>query len=431
MLVGVLHSAASAATQGSTEFKLEPRPVWDLFESKGRLSLGPAPRGRVQLTLLGLELPAFRGAINASGVEIGDGLLDNKTTLRFRDDGGLSLNTKSKTSNLSLSEPAEGPISKYLSLPAPLDTVLFLLRNSNGEQDIPVRLDIPADGVSGAQIAGVAATTLGKLITDAVSAAPLRVLGPLENVAGALGLTGTPLTADSVTLEFPKGAATLTTAKLVPTPLPDSPPGQEPKAEPIEAKVVDLPSVDPLAQLATALKGDPELRVVMQAELGAGDLEVARRLGNPTRESIMSLIQRNRHRKASLERERSKLAARAKAQIFAGAPPKQGGALSELEQPDELVAQLQALDHERAAVEQALDDLFSFIRPGAERRADMRTRNAALALADQRLERIRLEIVNRVGTAASKRVDVRRPRYRKGTEEEPLPELGRVTLTPK
>ena len=440
LLFGVLNSAANAVTLEGNEFNQESRRVWDLLEATGRLSLGPETRGRIKLTLLGLELPAFRGPARASGMEIGDGLLDNRTSLRFREDGALSVDTKSTTSYLSLSEPADGPITKYLSLPAPLDTVLFLLRNSSGEQKLPVRLDVPPDGVSATQIAGLAANTLGVLITEAVSSAPLRVLGPLSSIAGALGLTNVPLTADTVTLEFTEGAATMVTATVVPPAeveaTPETEPDTDAQADPELTATVSAPAnEDPLGRIALAMKSNPDMRLVVQAELGTGDLEVAEHLANPTRESIESLIQRNRYRKATLERERSRLSARAKAQIFAGSS---SGPASEdplsgepVAGPEELVAQLQALDAERAAVEHALDDLFTYIRPGAERRAGMRTRNAALALADRRLDRVRLELIKRVGAAVAQRIDVRRARYRKSTEEKPLPRLGRVTVTPK
>ncbi|QDV06805.1 hypothetical protein Poly30_23200 [Planctomycetes bacterium Poly30] len=427
LLFGVLGSAADVVTGKDDKFETESRRVWDLLEASGRLSLGPELRGRVQVSLLGLELPAFRGPALAAGVKIGDGLLDNRTALRFREDGGLSLDTKTTASYLSLSEPPGGPITQYLQLPAPLDTVLYLLRNDSGEQVIPIRLDIPADGVSATRVASLAATTLGTLITDAVSSAPMRVLGPLQNVAGALGLTREPLTAETVTLQFAEGAATMAAAAVERT---------EDESERNEQLVTNA---DPLGNVVRALKGNPDLRVVVQAELGEGDLDVARRLGNPPRESIESLIEYNRRRKASLERERSQLAARARAQVFAGAAgmssDRVAGGLnagtSPSESRSEVLARLQSLDSERAAVEKALDDLFSYIRPGAERRADMRTRNAALALANQRLDRVRLALVGRVGDAVARRIDVRRARFRKSTEKNPLPPLGLVTVTPK
>lgn len=403
LLAGVLGSVASMATGGDDSFEIEERRVWDLFEVSGRLSLGPAPRGRVETQLLGLELPAFRGPAAAGGVEIGDGLVDSRVKLRFREDGGLGINSKTVTNYLSLSEPPDGPITKYLQLPAPLDTVLFLLRNEDGAQELPVRLDIAEDGVGGGQIAALAAQTLGLLITDAVSSAPLRVLGPLTDVAGALGLGGMSVTAETVSMVFESGSATLATAEFVAA------------AEAEGAAPVGL------EQLANALRKDSEQRVVIQATLGAGDLETARRIANPPRAVLDELIAARRARKAAIERERAVVAARAKAQLAAGST--------------DLVAEsserLRALESQRRDTEQALDALLARIRPGAERRADMRTRNAAIALGKERMARVRARLIELAGPAAGRRIDVRRPRYVEPKEDRPLPERGTVTLTPR
>lgn len=411
LLFGVLGSMADAATLQSKKFEIEQRRVWDLLEVSGRLSLGPEIRGRVSTSLLGLELPAFMGLAAQGGVEIGDGLVDNQVKLRFRSDGGLGINSKTVSSYLSLSEPPGGPISKYLQLPAPLDTVLFLLRNEDGAQEIPVRLDIPEDGVSMGQVAGLAAQTLGLLITDAVSSAPLRVLGPLSDVAGALGLGGAPLTADSVTLAFDGGAATLAASRV-----------QWDSAEASGAAAQGGPQAqEPLAEAANALRLNPDLRIVLQASLGAKDLEVAQRIANPSRDVVQAMIQSHRDRKAVIERERSLAAARANAQLAAGS-------LDLVETTNE---RLQALDGDRRDTEAALDSLFARIRPGAERRAEMRTRNAAIALGKERMDRVRSRLVELAGPAAGSRIDVRRPRFVPQREDAPLPDLGVVTITPQ
>lgn len=398
LLFGVLGSVAGAATLQGDSYETERRPVWDLLEVDGRLSLGPRPTGRIQTTLFGLELPTFRGLASASGVEIGDGLVDHKSKVRLRQDGGVSVDTKTTSTYLSLSEPPDGPISKYLSLPAPLDTVLFLLRNEDGAQELPVRLDVGPEGASAASIAAQAAETLGLLITDAVSAAPLRVLGPLGSVAGALGLTPTELTPETVTLEFAPGAATVDAAR-------------------------STASGGDLAQLAEALRRNVEQRAVVQGTIGRGDIEVARRIGNPPEELLRGLIEAKRRRKGALEEERARAAASARALLAVG----------ENERAAERLDEVRALDGERARIEAALDELFERVRPGAERRAEARTRSAALALARERQERVRLRLIELAGPAAADRIDVRRPRYAapKDGEDDGIPETGAVTITPK
>ena len=402
LLTGVLGSVAKMAAGHEDSFETELRRVWDLMEVSGRLSLGPVPRGRVEARLLGLELPAFRGPASAARVEIGDGLLDTSLKLRFRDDGGLNINQRTTASYLSLSEPADGPISTYLKLPAPLDTVLFLLRNDKGAQEIPLRLDVPPGGVGNGQIAAQAAKALGLLVTDAVSSAPLRVLGPLSDVAGAFGFGSEELSADTVVFRFERGAATLATAEILDA-----------------GGAAAAPEL--LEDLAKALRLDEGRRVVVQTVLGAEDLEIARRIANPPRAVVEELIEARRSRKIEIEQERVRVAARARALLAAGS----------LEEAEESSERLRALERERRDLEKALDALFARLRPGAERRAGMRTRNAAMALGHERSRRVRARLIELAGPDALERVDVRRPRI-EGTEAgEQAVVTGTVTLTPR
>ncbi|MEL6432085.1 MAG: hypothetical protein AAFR54_23170, partial [Planctomycetota bacterium] len=152
------------------------------------------------------------------------------------------------------------------------------------------------------------------------------------------------------------------------------------------------------------------------------DIDVARRIGNPPRETLEALAAEKRARKAALNRERAELAARTRALLSVG----------EAEEAAACTEELRALDIDYARLESSIDELFGRLRPGAERRADMRTRNAALALARERQARVRAALLELAGPAARDRVDVRRPRYVPPKEgAEPLPPLGTVTLTPK
>lgn len=407
LLLGVLGTVADVATGSGEDYETEERRAWDLLEITGRLAVGPDLRGRVQTTLLGLELPAFRGPALAGGVEIGDGLVDHRSKIVFRQDGGLVLDTKTTASYLSLSEPADGPISRYLSLPAPLDTVLYLLRNDEGNQVLPIRVTVSEDGFTASQIASLVGRALSKLIQDAVSGAPQRVLGPLADVAGVLGLTSDPVTADTATLTFERGAATLVTARV--------------EADEDSTEAETDPGEDPVTAIGDALRQNPELRVVVQATLGSGDLEVAQRLANPGTEAVEALIERQRDRKRRVERNRARTAAKVRSALAVGA----------LDRASDLQSDLQELEMERRKIELALDGLFARIRPGAERRAELRTRNAAIALAQERQRRVKKRLLEIAGPAAAQRVDVRRPRYESPDEDDALPEFGTVTLTPK
>lgn len=388
LLTGVLGSVAGVLGGGEEDFELEERRLWDLVDVAGRLTLAPKLEGRVQIGLLGLELPAFRAAAAASGVVIGDGLVDSKLSLSFRGDGGVSIDSKTTFTYLSLSEPPDGPISQYLALPAPLDTVLYLLRDDAGQQTIPLRLNVGADGVGGGAIARAAGTAIGHMITDALASAPMRLLGPLTDVIGLTGAEPEPLSADSLGLSFPAGAS-----------------------------VADRDQLAELEQLVRRMQQNENLRVVVQHELGGGDVAKVAALANPRPEESAALVTRLRDRKAALERQRAQLSEVTRVQYAVGF----------LDGARVGTAQLQHLDRERASVEAGLDRVFELLRPGAERRRDQRTRAAALALGQARLERVQAALVASGGPALAERVEVRRARWDQPEGEEG----GRVTLTPR
>lgn len=388
LLSGVLGSVANAVSGAEDRFDLESRRVWEQLEVQGRLRFVPALAGRVELDLLGLELPAFAGPAAAGGVDIGDGLVDTKLGLRFRGDDGLGVDLRTTASYLSLSEPPGGPISTYLKLPAPLDTVLFLLRDESGRQTIPVRLDIGADGISVPAVAGAVGTAIGQVLADAISAAPLRLLSPLNDVVGFLGLTPAPVTAETVVVPYGPGVALA---------------GDE-------ALRTALPLVD-------AMRADPALRVVVQHQLGGGDIDQAARLANPDPARAEELVTRLRDRKAALRREWGERAALTRAQYAVGS--------TDLAEAG--TAHLRELDAEIVATEAALDRVFDLLRPGAERRREQRTRAAALALAELRLERIRAAILRRGGRDLEPRLDFRRPRFVPAEGDDG----GSVTFTPR
>ena len=388
LLSGVLGSIAGAIAGEEDRFELEQRRVWDQLELKGRLRFAPALEGRAQLDLAGLELSAFAGPAAAAGVEIGDGLVDTRLDLRFKGAEGLGVDLLSTMSYLSLAEPPNGPISSYLKLPAPLDTVLFLLRDESGQQTIPLRVDVGADGVSLTAVAGAAGQALGQVIVDALSAAPLRLLGPLSGVVDALGLLPDAPTPETVAVAYLPGVIT-------------------PEEE----------ALAPVHPLLAALRADPTLRVVVQHELGRGDIESAERLANPPPEASAELVARLRDRKSALERERGEVAALTRARYGIGLEDRAAAG----------TAELRRLDRETVAVEAALDGVLELVRPGAERRSDQRTRSAALALAEERLARLRAALLEAGGRDLAERIEIRRPRFARPADDA----AGRITLTPR
>src|SRR5262249_11459323 len=153
----------------------EKRPAWDEIAVSGSLALYPKPKGWVHLAVSALELQTFKAEAAKSGVEISDSTLDTEVDVRLREEG-LSVDSDTTLSWLSVSEPPNGPISSYLKLPAPLDSVLYLLRDANAQQRLPVNFKVEGDQLSRSEITEVASSALLHLITDAVKAAPMRIV---------------------------------------------------------------------------------------------------------------------------------------------------------------------------------------------------------------------------------------------------------------
>ena len=80
--------------------------------------------------------------------------------------------------HLSLSEPEGGPISRFLKLPAPLDTVVFVLKNEQGEIRLPLSFDFGGGSSMGmAEISAKASAAFLRLVTAALRrGSPLRAV---------------------------------------------------------------------------------------------------------------------------------------------------------------------------------------------------------------------------------------------------------------
>ncbi len=385
-LVGGLAKATAAALKGAKESAgREDRPLFSSITLAGRVAPLPAPTGWVTLDVSEFELTGVRGLASQQGVEIGDGLLDLAVRARLGGASGLSVQATTSLAHLRLSEPPNGPISRYLALPAPLDTVLFLLEDAEGRQRIPVSLRVGPDGAHPAQLATAAASAAAIVIARAVASSPLRVLGTFTD---ALGLTGNPAPKPG---DFARSF--------------DFEPGDG-------AGATDGDALDALAR---RLAADPALQVTLYHEFGAADLARAERLASPGADDCRALVARARERRAALSRRREEIAAEARIET----------ALGRETEAEELRARVRAIDAELGLAEAALDRLLELLLPGSERRAPQRTRAAALAIASERLERIRQSLLER-GIAPA-RIELRPARSLDAKHEQG----GRVTALPR
>jgi hypothetical protein len=273
--------------------------------------------------------------------------------------------------NLSLSEPAGGPISTWLKLPAPLDSVLFVLRNADGEVRTPLSFHVASDGMSMAQITQTAIATLAQLIARAVAASPLRVGGMFT---GLVGITGGPAAGGP----RPFGAVPFATA---------------------DAAITDAAARD-LDRALTEMANDDRLVLVLEHEFGPDDLVAIRRLASPPPAARRELVDRLRQRRAELLRRRDEAATQARAAWAAG----------DLASAETARTRVAAGEVELAASEAAIDQAYELLEPNAERRLDRRIANLARQLANARLlamsDRARRTPIANIAD----RIEQRRPR---------------------
>ncbi len=373
LVTGLLGAAAGAVTGGNNRFRREERPLFEGLDVSGKLTLGQGPpSGSVTVDLATFELQGVRGLAKAAGVDIADGLVDSRVTLRLLGERGLRLDTRTVFSHLFVSEPPGGPISKYLALPAPLDTVLYVLRDENEQQVIPLSVTLPAEGAATGKIVAAVSTTLGTLIGEAIASSPLRIG---QGALGALGVMdllggneppplGAPYTASFGALDI----------------------------------VLDARSREVLHGIAADVRRVPERKVRLVHELGGGDLAAAAAATALTPESVQRLAEALLSNQRSLAAERDALEAGLRGQLSVG---RTGAAEAERL---ELVAVLERL----AETEAALDQVLGLLRPGADRDAARRVRATSVVLGQARLDAVRATLIE-AGLPAT-RIEVRRPR---------------------
>ncbi|MCA8943050.1 MAG: DUF748 domain-containing protein [Planctomycetes bacterium] len=372
-LVGLLSSAGAALIGSGDKTKTEQRTALEELVVEGSIVPSQPPRGELVAEVVGFELLTVRGLAKQSGVEIGDGVLDTRVEVEFQESGHTETRTSIRFQDLVIDEPPGGPISTYLKLPAPLQSVVFVLKDEDDRISIP--LDVTVDstgGVSAGAIAGEAVTALGRVIADAIAASPFRVAG----MATGLFSFGkeAPAAPASAVVEFAPGAARVPADALV-----------------------------SLRDLVDIALDDDELRIVLQPVLGQADLDRARTLAMPGAPDRAELVDALRQRKRGLWRDRERVASRAESLRTLG---------RDFETERE---QLRRLDAELSDCETALDEASALLRPGAERRVERRGRRFALDLAAARADALRERLVEQFGDDLVGRIETRRPR---------LPEAG-------
>lgn len=386
-LVGLPDGEESTWPVGN--YATEQRLAFDDFSFRGELSVHPQLKGRAKLDLRGLDLLNYSGNAHELGVVLENGMLDSTISMKLNR-RGLTVDGVTTFTWLEMSERKGGPISSLLSLPAPLDTVIFMTRNSQGENSIPISFHIPTSGVSYSNLVATATATVAQVLASSVARSPFRLVGGILDFTGLTSNEPVARAQESVDFYFEAGA----------------PRGQKADRSKLEA-------------LLEMMREDPKLTLVVQHELGADDVTRCEELANPDPRWCREFAVGLRLEKARLWKERERLAEDVRAEYTMG----------EIDRAESIAIRLRALDAELGRVEDSLDDIYQLLRPGAERRKDKRTKQACLELGRLRLSVAQARLISELGPEVAERLDIRRPRFAPITAEGAGG--GLVVITPK
>ena len=362
---------------GAAERTSSLRPWLDEVVIAAQVLPGASPEGWVRTELYGFELTALQGLAEASGVKIGAGTVDANLRLDLRGTRGVRVDNRTTFTSLSISEPANGPISRFLKLPAPLDVVLWALENERSEHVVPLEFSIDHSGVSAGELAATGSKALVLLIADALASSPLRIGGGVLDLVGldlgGLNPFGSNDTKSAVAIEVPFASG---------------------------ATALDAAGSDAVTQVLTVLAKDPNAVLRIAHRYSADDLELAAQLALPDPLEIRRLA-------VGLETERAGLVAQLALDRDALARLVATGAVAEVAAAQ---AGLRANAERLLGLEQSLDTLHELSTEADERTRTKRLREAALRLAERRFEAFVRDLVARGAQDALARLQLVRPR---------------------
>lgn len=335
---------STAGAQNTTE----QRELFSLATVNGAVALYPHTNGWAKASINGLELTALAGATGKSGVELHDGILDCDVDLRIRDETNTDVRTRVVLTDLSLSEPSDGPIARSLKLPTSLDTTLKLLQDPDGSITLPLKFAITNGEVSQGTMTSAATEAAVQVIATAVASSPLKL------VQGVGGLFGA---------ETQKGKKALPTALVTFTPG--------------AASVASL-ELDEIQAFAERARRDSSVQLVLREELSEADWMLAKARANPGTEDAMDMIRALRSRKQDLLAQQQMKSVDVRTRL---------AAIPESAMQAEL-RELQSIYQQLDSVESSLDQLLDLQRPGADRQTDRRSRAMAVKLGQARLDAV-------------------------------------------
>ena len=371
-IVGVASDVVGGSS--SSSIPKEKRPVFDELSLKGSLYTSPRLRGEANLDLTSLELLTFKSLAKRFGVVIQDGVLDLNTKVEIGGDEQMEVGVYPVFTFLSLSEPKNGFLSSLLALPAPLDTTLFLTRNSYGEHVYPFSFRLDRGSVSAGQIRSIIIGAFSRSLATMVTNSPFRILGGVTSLLGLDISSRNTEVGEPVQLTFDRGQVTLNTKQK-----------------------------EQIRKLMTSLEGDDNLDLRVMHRGGLDDWVYAERIANPSRAQCIAMGKGMIQKERELRRERSLLAKNLVSLYENGRveDARRGG------------RDLRRLDRELGELQQSMDKLLEHLRPGAERQKGRRTKLANQEIAKKRIDSVVEELVRVGGEAFRDRIETLRPRSRR------------------
>ena len=370
----------SLPTRAHHETGNTDRPVFAQIATNGQLSLYPQPTGWVKNSINGFELVALKGIAREQGVTLTRGMLDVDTDIRLRSAQDADINTRTTLTDLSISEEDNGPIQRLLKLPAPLTIAINLIEDADGSIVLPLSIAIRNQGLSKSALVGSVLGATGQVIATAIASSPLKLIN-----AATGGAAKKPSRETTVEIAFAPGTGSLES--------------------------------DDIAKITKALeryRADRNAEISITHVLGKGDVDMATQRANPGQNDAMALVTQLRDRRNSLLERRRDVESRARSEL--------GMARTDAARPT--LDELRFLNRQISQTEDSLDRVLDLFRAGADRQADRRTRAAALAISEQRLQAVQTAIANaHVGSLAS-RISKVNPRF----TTEDLPATGEVVV---
>src|SRR5205823_3924641 len=135
------------------------------------------------------------------------------TDVRFTGNNALESHSKFVFTDLTVSEPAGGPLQKNLKMPAPLDVVLVALEDPSGGITIPLSVPVKEGQLNRGAIIGSAVGAMVPVMATAVASAPIKVGGALTSIVGGDSEKKKGAAAEApIEIDFAPGVATSSAA---------------------------------------------------------------------------------------------------------------------------------------------------------------------------------------------------------------------------